>query len=210
MDSVNYGLAADVYRRKTDLRSLGLFCSVSEPACFGAAPVPGIFYPEPAPAPGRREHNLEFLKLTTNILKYVFLPGTHVPVHIGPNLCLQVTAPGGSGSETLLFCIATVLSNGTGTSGMQFQLDENEYIFSVYYFGHVFRRAKKCCMETIYSTYLSALQTVSASAALVATESNRSAIAARTLSFLVLSDHRVQKTPVFYIQYKNKSAHANL
>ena len=29
---------------------------VSEPACFGAAP--GIFYPEPAPAPGEREHNV--------------------------------------------------------------------------------------------------------------------------------------------------------
>ena len=58
VDSVNYGLAADVYRRKTDLRSLGLFCSVSEPACFGAAPVPEIFYPEPAPAPGEREHNV--------------------------------------------------------------------------------------------------------------------------------------------------------
>ena len=28
---------------------------VSEPACFGAAP--GIFYPEPAPAPGKKEHN---------------------------------------------------------------------------------------------------------------------------------------------------------
>ena len=34
---------------------------VSEPACFGAAPAPGIFYPEPAraPAPGKREHNFE-------------------------------------------------------------------------------------------------------------------------------------------------------
>ena len=31
---------------------------VSEPACFGAAPAPGIFYPEPAPAPGEREHNV--------------------------------------------------------------------------------------------------------------------------------------------------------
>ena len=30
---------------------------VSEPACFGAAPAPGIFYPEPAPAPGKREHD---------------------------------------------------------------------------------------------------------------------------------------------------------
>ena len=34
-------------------------CRVSEPACFGAAPAMGIFYPEPAPAPapGKREHN---------------------------------------------------------------------------------------------------------------------------------------------------------
>ena len=30
---------------------------VSEPACFGAAPAQGIFYPEPAPAPGERVHN---------------------------------------------------------------------------------------------------------------------------------------------------------
>ena len=27
------------------------FCRVSEPACFGAAPAPRIFFPEPAPAP---------------------------------------------------------------------------------------------------------------------------------------------------------------
>ena len=27
-------------------------------ACFGAAPAPGIFYPEPAP--GKREHNFGF------------------------------------------------------------------------------------------------------------------------------------------------------
>ena len=27
---------------------------VSEPACFGAAPAPGFFYLEPAPAPGKR------------------------------------------------------------------------------------------------------------------------------------------------------------
>ena len=35
-------------------------CSrVSEPACFGLAPAPGIFYPEPAPtsAPGKIEHD---------------------------------------------------------------------------------------------------------------------------------------------------------
>ena len=31
---------------------------VSEPACFGAAPAQGIFYPEPAPAPGERVHNV--------------------------------------------------------------------------------------------------------------------------------------------------------
>ena len=31
---------------------------VSEPpASFGAAPATGIFYPEPAPAPGKREHD---------------------------------------------------------------------------------------------------------------------------------------------------------
>ena len=30
-------------------------CRVSEPASFGAAPAPGIFYP--APAPGKREHD---------------------------------------------------------------------------------------------------------------------------------------------------------
>ena len=30
----------------------------SEPACFKAAPAPGIFYPEPAP--GKREHNFGF------------------------------------------------------------------------------------------------------------------------------------------------------
>ena len=30
-------------------------CRVSQPACFGASPAPGIFYPEPAP--GKREHN---------------------------------------------------------------------------------------------------------------------------------------------------------
>ena len=33
-------------------------CRVSEPACFEAAPAPEIFYPEPAPAPGKREHNV--------------------------------------------------------------------------------------------------------------------------------------------------------
>ena len=27
---------------------------VSEPACFGAAPALGFFYPEPAPAPGKK------------------------------------------------------------------------------------------------------------------------------------------------------------
>ena len=37
---------------------------VSEPACFWAAPAPGICYPALAPAPGKREHNLEkILKL---------------------------------------------------------------------------------------------------------------------------------------------------
>ena len=33
---------------------------VSEPACFGAAPALGSFYPEPAPTPGKREHNVVF------------------------------------------------------------------------------------------------------------------------------------------------------
>ena len=32
-------------------------CRVSEPACFWTASAPGIFYPEPAPAPGKIEHN---------------------------------------------------------------------------------------------------------------------------------------------------------
>ena len=59
---------------------------VSEPACFGMAPAPGIFNPEPAPAPGKREQKFGFFfKLTTNCLKYVL---THVPVNIGPNLDL--------------------------------------------------------------------------------------------------------------------------
>ena len=31
---------------------------VSELSCFRAVPVPGIFYPEPAPAPDKREHNV--------------------------------------------------------------------------------------------------------------------------------------------------------
>ena len=30
---------------------------VSETACFRASLAPGIFYPEPAPAPGKSEHN---------------------------------------------------------------------------------------------------------------------------------------------------------
>ena len=34
----------------------GKKCRVSELACFGAAPAPGILYPEPAP--GKREHNV--------------------------------------------------------------------------------------------------------------------------------------------------------
>ena len=57
---------------------------VSEPSCFGAATAltPGIFYLEPALAPGKREHNYF---LTMNCLKYVL---THVPVHVGHILCL--------------------------------------------------------------------------------------------------------------------------
>ena len=40
------------------------YCRVSEPACFGAALAPGIFYPEPAPAlaPGKREHNFRIFE----------------------------------------------------------------------------------------------------------------------------------------------------
>ena len=41
----------------TKFPALGVKHRVSEPACFGATPAPGIFYPEPAPAPGKREHN---------------------------------------------------------------------------------------------------------------------------------------------------------
>ena len=55
----------------------------SEPACFGTAPDPGIFNPEPAPAPGKIEQKFRFFKMTTNCLKYVL-----TPVHIGPNLYL--------------------------------------------------------------------------------------------------------------------------
>ena len=33
---------------------------VSEPACFGTAPAPEIFNPEPAPAPGKREQKFGF------------------------------------------------------------------------------------------------------------------------------------------------------
>ena len=58
---------------------------VSEPACFGTASAPEIFYPEPAPAPGEREQCWNFFKLTTNCLNNVL---THIPVHIGHNLCL--------------------------------------------------------------------------------------------------------------------------
>ena len=35
---------------------------VLEPACFGAPPAPGKFFPEPAPAPGKREHNFGIFK----------------------------------------------------------------------------------------------------------------------------------------------------
>ena len=35
---------------------------VSEPACFGAALAPGIFYPEPVPAPGKREQDFGIFK----------------------------------------------------------------------------------------------------------------------------------------------------
>ena len=47
-------------------KSLGFSCScalevrVSEPACFGTAPAPEIFNPEPAPAPGKREQKFGF------------------------------------------------------------------------------------------------------------------------------------------------------
>ena len=39
-----------------------VFFRVSKPACFGAAPAPGIFYLEPAPAPGKREQNVGIFK----------------------------------------------------------------------------------------------------------------------------------------------------
>ena len=44
------------------------FCRVSKPACFGAAPAPRIFFPEPAPAPVDKAffHNFEGLKYVQN------------------------------------------------------------------------------------------------------------------------------------------------
>ena len=36
-----------------------VYSRVTEPSYFGAAPAPGILYPELAPAPDRREHNFE-------------------------------------------------------------------------------------------------------------------------------------------------------
>ena len=47
---------------------------VSEPACF-----------EAAPAPGEREHNVGIFKTDYELSKILL---THVPVHIGHNLCL--------------------------------------------------------------------------------------------------------------------------
>ena len=56
--TINRFSARDCVRNK----KIKLGTRVSEPACFGAAPALGIFYPElaPAPAPGRREHNFGF------------------------------------------------------------------------------------------------------------------------------------------------------
>ena len=42
---------------------------VSEPSCLGAAPAPGIFYPEPAVAPGKREHNFGIFKTDYELSK---------------------------------------------------------------------------------------------------------------------------------------------
>ena len=39
-----------------------LSARVSEPACFGAAPAPEIFYLVPAPAPGKREHDFRIFE----------------------------------------------------------------------------------------------------------------------------------------------------
>ena len=58
---------------------------VSEPACFGTAPAPGIFTRSWVWLLVKENKSLDFLKLTTNCLKYVL---THVPVHVVPNLDL--------------------------------------------------------------------------------------------------------------------------
>ena len=42
---------------------------VSEPSCLGAAPAPGIFYPEPAVALGKREHNFGIFKTDYELSK---------------------------------------------------------------------------------------------------------------------------------------------
>ena len=42
---------------------------VSEPACFGAAPALGIFYPEPALASGKREQNVGIFKTDYKLSK---------------------------------------------------------------------------------------------------------------------------------------------
>ena len=44
-------------------------CRVSEPACFGAAPAPVIFYPEPALAPGKRKNNVGIFKTDYELSK---------------------------------------------------------------------------------------------------------------------------------------------
>ena len=45
---------------------------VSEPACFGTAPAPGIFNPEPAPAPSKREQKFGFFKTDYELSKIRF------------------------------------------------------------------------------------------------------------------------------------------
>ena len=44
-----------------------VFGRFSEPSCFGAAPAPGFYYPEPAP--GKREDNFGFFKTDYELSK---------------------------------------------------------------------------------------------------------------------------------------------
>ena len=63
--------------------------NVSEPACFGAALAQGIFYPEPAPTPGKREQNVGIFKTDFEMSK-IRSDTCTLLVHtdIGHNLCL--------------------------------------------------------------------------------------------------------------------------